>query len=808
MDTLAQDLRFALRSLARRPAFTAAVLLTLGLGIGASTAIFSLLNATILRPLPFAEAERLVYLAGVAGPERDVRGASFPEVADWRVGNRSLEDVAIHDARSMNLRTGDDAIRVNVEMVSASYFDLLGVEPARGRTFLAEEDRTPGTHPVVVLSHGLWRTRFGGDPAIAGKAISLNDAPYTVVGVMREGFGGLSINAELWIPSMMVTAFNPPSIVESRGSRWLGAVGRVRDGVSLEEAQRDLDAVAARLAVDHPASNTDRGVLLQSLTDFYLGTTRTLLEMLFVAVLLFLLIACANVTSLQLVRATARHREIALRIALGAGRTRLVRQLLTEGIVIAVLGGVAGVLLAWWGIEAFRPLIPTGLLPAYAVPTLDPTVMGFALLLSLGCGVIFGLVPALRSSRADLTSSLKEGARSAEGGMGMARRPSLQQALVIGEVAIALVLLIGAGLVTRSFREQLAVDPGMRVDDVYVASVALPPQRYAPAERIAFAERVLAGVQAIPGVQAAAIGSEAPLRNTYSASMLALPANMDDAIRYYRRSVTPGYFDALRIPIVAGRAFEPRDEASTPRVAMISEAGARRLWPNENPVGKLVMLSPTTSVEIIGVAGNARFRDLTTDLSSSEPDLYFALAQQPSTLMEIVVRSPTASALTGQVREVVRSIDPSLPVFAESPMRDLLRQQTAVGRFGTMMLGSFSLIALILAAVGIYGVLSFLVGASSREIAIRMALGARSSSVLSLVVRRGLVLAGAGLLIGLVGASLTSRALASLLFRVGTMDPATFAGVSVTLLMVALMASLIPARKATRIEPQSALKIE
>ena len=807
MDTLINDLRYALRSFAKRPAFAAAVLLTLGLGIGASTAIFSLLYATVLRPLPFEQAERLVFLAGVAGPERDVRGASFPEVADWRVGNRSLEDVAIHDALSMNLRTGDDAIRISTEMVSASYFDILGIEPALGRTFLPEEDRTPGTHPVAILSHGLWQTRFGSDPDIVGTAISLNDAPYTVVGVMPENVGGLSINAELWIPSMMVTAFDSPSVVDDRGSRWLGAVGRLRDGVTLEEAQRDLDAVAGRLAVDHPASNTDRGVQLQSLTEFYLGDTQTLLQVLFVAVLLFLLIACANVTSLQLVRATARHREIALRLALGAGRNRLVRQLLTEGVVIALLGGIAGVLLAWWGIEAFRPLIPQGLLPAYAVPELDITVMVFALALALGCGVIFGLVPALRSSRADLTSSLKEGARSAEGGMG--RRPSLQQALVIGEVAMALVLLIGAGLVTRSFREQLAVDPGMRVDDVYVARVALPGQRYPAAERIAFADRVLAGVQAIPGVESAAIGSEAPLRNTYSAAMLALPTNTDDAIRYYRRSVTPGYFETLRIPIVAGRTFEPRDIAGAPRVAVISEAGAQRLWPNENPIGKQVMLSQTTSAEIVGVAGNARFRDLTTDLASSEPDLYFAMAQVPTTGVEIVVRSRTAAAsLTNQVREVVRSIDPSLPVYAESPMVDLLRQQTAAGRFGSMVLGSFSIVALILAAIGIYGVLSFLVGASRREIAIRMALGAASLSVLALVVRRGLILAGVGLVIGLIGASFASKALASQLFGIGTTDPATFAGVSITLLLVALMASLIPARRAIRIEPQAALKVE
>jgi predicted permease len=808
MDQLLQDLRFALRALVKRPAFTAAVLLTLALGIAASTAIFSLLNATLLRPLPFDEPERIVFLAGVAGPERAVRFASMPEALDWARENRTLESVAITDNLSLNLRVGDEAVRVQAEMVSRSYFDILGAEPVRGRTFLPEEDATPGTHPVAVLGHGLWSTRFGADPGIIGRSITLDELAYTVVGVMPQGFGGIGISTELWVPSMMVTVFRGADAVTTRGSRWLGAIGRLDDRVTIEAAQRDLDAVAARLSDAFPASNTDRGVQLMTLTELYLGNTETLLQVLFVAVLLFLLIACANVTSLQLVRATARNREIAVRVAMGAGRPRLVRQMLTEGALIAVLGGAAGVIFAWWGIEAFRPLIPAGLLPAYAVPSLDLAVLGFALLLSLGCGVIFGLVPALRSTSTDLTGSLKEGARTAHGGLG--RRPTLQQGLVVAEVALALVLLIGAGLVVRSFRQQLAVDPGMRVEDVFAASVDLPGSRYATADaQRAFVARLTERLAAIPGVEAAAIGSDAPLRGGTSASMLALPARMDEEIRYYRHRVTPGFFEALRIPVLAGRVFTERDGPDAPLVVVLSEAGASRLFPDENPVGRRIAFSATTTAEVIGIVANARFRDLTTTLETTEPDVYYAFAQRTAGGLELVVRSRLEpSTLLPSVRAAVRELDPTLPIYAESPLGDALRSQTAAARFGSAVLGTFSVVALLLAAIGIYGVLSFLVGASRREIAIRMALGAAASRVLGLVVRRGLVLAIVGLVLGLGGALLASGALASQLFGVDATDPFTYVVVSTTLLGVALLASWLPARRAMRIEPQDALKGE
>src|SRR5919202_158486 len=432
--TSLHDLRVAARTLRKRPGFTAAVVATLALGIGASTAMFSLVDAALIRPLPFAAPERLVILWGVAGPERNLRGASLPEVADWRAMNRTLTDVSAADQISLNLRAGDEAERVNGEMVSASYFSLLGARAERGRTFLPEEDRAPDAHPVVVVSHEMWRQRFGGDPALVGRTITLNDRPFTVVGIMPRDFRGLSFITDVWIPTAMISTTASASLFTERGTRWLIAVGRLKPGFTMADAQRDLDAVGRRLAEAHPDYNKDRGVLLMSLRQNYLGPVQSLLTTLFGAVLLFLLIARANVTSLKLVRATARRREIALRLALGAGRPHLVRQLLSEGILLGLL-----------------PLVPAGLLPSYVTVSIDARALGFGLLLAALAGVVCGLAPALTSGTHDLTDALKEGTRSAASGLGRIRRLGAQQALVVAEVAIALVLLVGAGLMMRSF---------------------------------------------------------------------------------------------------------------------------------------------------------------------------------------------------------------------------------------------------------------------------------------------------------------------------------------------------------------------
>jgi predicted permease len=810
MPLLPHELRYAVRSLRRRPGFTAAVVATLAVAIAASTTMFSLLDAALLRPLPFAQPGRLAIFWGVAGPERAIRGASVPEILDWRAGNRSFSDVAIFDPISLNVRVGDAVERAPAEMVSASYFPLLRIAAARGRAFLPEEDGAAEAHPVAIVSHRLWQTRLGGDPGVVGRTITVNDRQLTVVGVAPEGFGGLSITAELWIPTSMISLTGSPSLITNRGTRWLAAVGRLRDGVALPDAQRDLDAVALRLQDAYPATNKDRGVRLMSLEENYLGTTRPLLRALFGAVILFLLIACANVAGLQLVRAASRGREVALRLALGATRTHLVRQLAAEGAVLAAAGGAVGVLASLWASSALVSLAPEGLLPAYVRPAVDARVLLFALALVGACALVCGLVPALAGARLNLAGALKDGARAAAPGLGRIARPGAQQLFVVGEVALALALLAGAGLMAQSLAAQLAVPPGFDPEGVLVARASLPRERYDAPARVRFAEQLEARLRAIPSVRAASVSSDMPFTGNSSASRLVTDRGEAESIRFYRHAVTPGFFETLGIRLVGGRAFDARDRDGAQDVAIISEAMARRVWPGESAVGHRIRMG-RSEVTVVGVVGTARFRSLTTDLSApaSEPDVYFSFAQLPDRDVEIAVRSRTgALPSAGALREALAAVDPSLPLFAVQPLADVLRQQSADARFGSAVLSSLAAIALFLAGIGIYGIIAFVVGLSRREIAIRMALGAEAREVVALVVRNGMTLAAAGVVLGLLAAAAGARALATQLVGVTTTDVPTFAATSLAVAAIALLATVVPARSAARVDPQLALKAE
>jgi putative ABC transport system permease protein len=810
------DFRFALRTLRRRPTFTAAVVLTLALGIGTSSAVFSLLDAALIRPLPFREPSRIAMLWGVVGPERegpkrDIRGASFLEIADWRTLNHSFSDVSAYDEISLNLSTGTDPRRVDAEMVSASYFGILGAAAARGRTFTPAEDRVPDANPVAVISHALWTTHFASDPGIVGRSITLNDRPFTIVGVMPDGFHGISFDTDLWVPMMMISLTTPTSALESRSGRWLGAIGRLRPGVTIESAQRDVNAVARQLEAVHPETNRDRGVQLFSLQDNALGSTRQLLVALFVAVLLFLLIACANVVNLQLVRATSRRREIALRVAVGADAVRLIRQLLAEGLTLAAVGAVAGIALAAWGLGALLPLLPAGALPRYVDPTIDWRVVAFAIALTVACGVVFGLAPALAVRRLTIADSLKEGVRSAAGGITSLRRLGAQQLLVVSEIALALVLLVAGGLMVRSLRRQLGVDPGFRADGVVTAQLALPRNRYPVPARVRFVNELLARVQALPQVESAAVGSDMPLGGNTNAGTIFVDGVTPDPIRAYRHRVTPDYFATLGIPLLGGRSFTAADRDSAPDVAVISEAAARRFWPGLDPVGRQFRFGDATGpkVTIIGVVGTARFRDLTTDLtrSTSEPDMFYSFAQLPDVDVSVVVRtSGDQVTVMAAVQREVSAIDPGLPLYRVTPMRDLVARQTATARFGSSVLGSFSVVAMLLAGTGIYGVLAFVIGLSRREIAIRLALGATRGRVIRLIVRQGMTLVVIGVVVGLVGAYYATGALSTQLFGVTATDPLTFAVVPLVLSVIALAASYLPSRAAARIDPQLALK--
>ena len=810
----AQDLRFAFRNLQTRPGLSAVIIATLGLGIGATTATFSLLDATLLRPLPFERSDRLVFLWGVYGPQRSQRGASPPEVADWRAQNHTLTGVSAYDQISLNLRTGSGPDRLNAERVNPEYFRLLGVNASQGRTFTAEEDRVADAFPVVVVSHTAWRTRFGGDPGLVGRSITLNDRPFTVIGIMPEGFAGLSFQADLWIPLAMLTVDSPAGLLTSRNNRWLLAVARLKDGTSIDEAERDLGQVALRLAEQYPETNTDRSVDVLSLQENLLGSTASLFQTLFKAVLLVLLIACANVMSLQLVRATAREREIALRRALGAGRLQLVRQLLSEGLVLAGLGGAAGVLLAYWLIRLLVPLVPPGLIPLYADVTVNLRVLGFTLAVTVLTGVACGLAPILRRGGHDLSDALRQGARTASSGLGRLRRPGLQQALVAGEVALALILLAGAGLMLRSLALRLAVDPGFEAPGVVAARVSLPrPQYQAFPARAYFADRLATRLNAILGVAGAAIASDLPLRGNATATTLLIEGPTPVQTRYFRHSVTPGYFAALGIPLIRGRDFSGLDRQDTQPVAIISEPMAARFWPDRDPVGMRFRAGGETGPEVtvIGVAAAARQRDLTTDLFApgSEPDVYYPFAQRTETDLEIAVRMRDGSLFSAPLlQREVTALDPGLPLFQVAPLESALTAQNSAPRFGSLVLTGFSAVALVLAAIGIYGVIAFVVGLSRREIAIRLALGANRGQVLRVVMGNGMLLVLAGLVLGVLGALAGGKVIQAQLYGVAPGDPAILIAVSGAVVLVALLASWLPARRAALVEPQAVLKGE
>lgn len=809
MDALTKDARFALRTLIKQPAFTAAVVATLSLAIGASTAIFSVVEATLLRPLPFRSPDRLVVLWGVAGPQRAIRGGSFIEVQDWERLNRSFESVAINDQTSLNLRTTEGADRVPAEMVSASYFPMLGATAQIGRVFTPEEDRVPDANPVVVISDGMWTSRFGRDPGVIGRQITLNEKSFTILGVMRPGFKGLAFNTDVWFPSMMAHANGAPTDLTTRGTRWLGAVGRLRAGVSLAAAQADMDRVATRLASEFPQSNRERGVQLFSLRSSFLGPTQTLFLAVFAAVGLLLIIACANVVGLQLVRASGRRREFALRLALGADRFRLGQQLIVEGLLLALVSTFFAVLIARFALQALVMLAPAGLLPNYAAPSINVVAFVFALLVAVGCGIVAGLIPALRGARVDLTDSLKEGSRGSASGYGRGTRMGSQQLLVIGETAVALVLLIGAGLYARSLQRQLAVSPGFDARQALRARLTFPAS-YTREARLRFTEELHGRLASLPSVRDVAIASDLPLGGASNASILQL-VDANQSLRYYRHSVAPDFFRALRIQLVAGRTFTADDRATSPLVVVINRSMARRFWTGQDPIGKIVQLGSDSTVRatIVGVVDDVRYRDLTTPLATSEPDVYFAIAQRPPSGLEVAVRSDASpDGLAAPVRRELAALDPAIALYGVQPLESLLAQQTAAGRFASTTLGVFAVVAVLLTAIGLYGVLAFLVSLRRREIGIRLALGATRERVSGSVIGQGMKLVGVGIVVGMIAALLLTRWIASQLFGVSDHDPVVFGLVPLVLLGVAIIASWVPAHRASRVDPQIALRAE
>lgn len=816
LDALGQDIRHGLRLVRRYKAFSATVVVILGLGLGANTAIFSVVNAAMLAALPFEGADRLVVVNGTLdrpdGPQ--VRRMSYPDFRDWRESSRSFEGLAAMSGISVNLVGEGDSERVAAEVVTREYFDVLAVEPALGRVFVPEEDARLDEHPVAVLGHGLWIRRFGGSAAALGADVELGGRRFTVIGVMPEGFAGIGLGAELWVPMAMVSLVRSTGVLESRSDRWLVAVGRLADGMEAERAQEDLDAISAGLAAAYPDTNGDRRALLQPLREAYLGNLQLSLLVLLASVGAVLLIACANVTNLLLARSTVRSGEVAVRLALGARRGRLFRQLLTESVVLAAAGGAAGVLVALWCLEGLRLLIPPGVLPAYVEIALDARVFVFTTLVTLGAGLLSGLAPAARGSRAAPDTGVR-GARAGTAGLG--HRLELQGLVVSGQVAVTAALLVCAGAMAQSLWRQLRVDPGFEPRGLTAFRVALPLEAYGHDDRLRFIEQVARGLRAgLPRARMSA-GTDLPFRGGLSSAGFLwradAPPRAETGTRYYRHSVDASYFEALGIEMVAGRAFTAGDTAESPPVAVLGAAAARRLWPDRaTAVGEAIRLDPEgPEVMVVGVVGDVKFRALTDDLTSTanDPDVYFPLAQASRPELELVVASERpGEGLAGGIRAAVRAVDPGVPVDRLGTMEQALAAQTAMSRLQSMLLVAFGAVALVLGAAGIYGLLAYAVARRRREIGVRLALGATPPHIVKMFVRRGMALALPGLLLGALLGVQGAAAMRGLLYGVAAADPLTLASVTAVVLAAALCASWIPARRAARIDPMATLRTE
>ena len=802
METFLRDIRYGCRSLLKRPGFTAIALIALALGIGANTAIFSLVNAVLLRPLPFAEPDRLVWMWGNIRNGGNRASVAPLDFLDFRQQNTTFEQFAASFSvpRPLNLTGNGEPERLTGAGVTGNYFQALGVQPALGRTFVLENEKS-GSDQVTVLSYRLWQKRFGGDPNIVNKTVVLDGKSCEVLGVMPPDFS-FPNSAELWVP----LNFDVSPGMKQRKAHFLRPIGKLKPGVTLAQAQADMDAVARRLEAQYPDTNTGWGLRLVSLREQLVGNTRPMLFILFGAVGFVLLIACANVANLLLVRAAGRQKEIALRTALGAGRWRIVRQMITESVLLALVGGALGTLLAIWGVELLVRL-SEGSIPPTAQVRIDATVLGFTLLISVVTGVLFGLAPALRTMRLNLSESLKEGGRgAAEGG----QRNRTRSALVVLESAIAVVLLIGAGLLIRSLIRLQNVSPGFDAQNVLTMRLDLPRQKYdTPDKSVNFFSQLESRLGALPGVESVGFVSELPLSgqpNDMPYTVEGRPAvspdqSFDDDFRRVNRQ----YFSALRIPLLRGRNFTEQEVRQTAKVLIISERLASQVFPNEEPLGKrLVMSFGNQAYEIIGIVGDIRHRALESDPA---PAMYWPTYETGGT--NVVIRTQgDPSSLAAAVRNEVKAIDPDQPVAELRTMDDWLKTAVATPRYRTMLIALFALVALVLAATGIYGVMSYSVAQRTHEIGVRMALGARRFDVLALVVRQGMALVVAGIVLGLLGAVALTRVMSTLLFGVTARDPMTFAGVAALLMLVALVACYVPARRATKVDPLIALRYE
>ena len=805
MKDFTTDLRFAWRSLWKNPALTAIAVAALALGIGANTAIFSVVYGVLLKTLPFPEPERVIRVVD-SNPTASLPRFSTapPDFADWRAQNTVFSHLAVNHRDNLNLTGDGEPERLLATRVSGDFFNVFGAKPLLGRPLLPAED-TPGGPKVAVLSYKLWQRRFGGDPGIVGKRLILNGESTLVAGVMPASFE-IPQRTELWVPMQLLIEEN------QRGGHFLQTTGRLKPGVTIERAQSEMTGIAERIAKAHPDTNEGWGVNLIPVRDLMVEDIRPALLVLLGAVGLVLLIACANVANLLLSRLAAREREVAVRTALGAGRGRLVRQFLTESTLLSLVGGLLGALLAWRGTPLLLALFNNRIPRAQEIGV-DWTVLGFTLGLSLATGLLFGFLPALHASKSDLQSSLRDGAK----GSGDRRGRRTRSVLVFAEVALAIVLLVGAGLLVRSLFALQSVQPGFKADHALSVQIQLPESTYKEeAKQVAFYRDLLPRLAALPGVQSAAAGYPLPFSGSrmvlaFAAEGQAPPKTLADMPAANMAFVTSSYFATLAIPVREGRGFEDRDGLDSEKVIVVNRSLAEKIWPGESPVGKRITFGVPVNADsewhrVVGVVADVRHAEL-----NDEPGLqaYLPLLQAPSDQAALVVRTAgSPGAMTAAVAAAVREVDPGLPVANAKTLDQLVSDSVAAPRANAVLLGLLAALALLLAAVGVYGVLSYSVAQRTREIGLRMALGAAGGDVLRQLFREGLTTVLAGIATGLVGAFFLARTLESLLYGVEVRDPLTFVGVPLVLLLVAMLATWLPARRATRVEPVVALRYE
>ena len=807
MDSLLQDLRYAVRTLVERPGFAVVAALTIALGVGGTTAMFGVVDAVLLRPLPYAEPDRLV-MVWTRSPGGPQAAASWPEFVDWREQNHSFADMAAWRGQSVNLTGGAEPERVIGAFVSDRFFPLLGAHAILGRTFTPAETDPATAQPVAVLAYGLWQRRFGADPGILGRSLILNGQSHTVVGVLGPEFDGGNAPASGWF--MGSDVFLPVSYFPNkkglmRGETEILVIGRLRPGVSLTQARTDMDVVARRLEQAYPDTHAGRGVEIVPLHEQIVGSYRPALIVLLGAVGLVLLIACANVANLLLARASRRRRELAVRAALGAGRSRLLRQLLTESALLALVGGGLGLILGHWGLAFLMSVAPSGVIPAST--GVDGRVMAFALGLTAATGICFGLVPAVQASRPDLDGVLKEAGRGGSGAAGHRFR----DALVVAEVTLSLVLLVGAGLLLRSAVALQHADLGFRPDHVLTAEFRLPPAKYAEPRAIAtFFRQTLERLRAVPGIESAALVRAVPFSGnggstTYQVEGQPEPPKGREPIAQLN-IVSTGYFRTMGIPQLKGRDFDEHDNPDVPPVAVVNDTMARQLWPGVDPIGRRVRLRDGGWVTVVGVVGDVRHSGPS---EPPQPQVYTTHEQDARIFACVVARTAAEPmAMAAPMRAALWSVDKDQPVWKVRAMGDLVTGARGTARAMSLLVGVFAAVALALAAVGIYGVMAYAVSQRTREIGIRMALGAASGPVLRLVVGRALLLTGIAIVIGAAGATALARLLGTLLFGVGPADPFTFATAALALATVGTLAAYLPARRAARIDPVRALAEE